>query len=243
MTGNGYKIRKSREWWSVWALLSRGSFYKVLVVLFLMVLGEWISFWRILRGDSPPGSLEELVNRGGASVFFMAALGVILLILAGTIGQAEEKSQNTLMRLKISGWQIFFIRTVYCTLCLLVLFSVQITAIFCAAELYERAVGGAGLSEQFLFLAFYRNEFLHGLLPMEELGKWVRNFLLILAFAMEAARSRKMGSVTLISLFVLTAAWFISPVGMGYRDGIVDFVCVVVIGADVLQMLFARGPE
>nr|WP_296488257.1 hypothetical protein [uncultured Acetatifactor sp.] len=238
-----YKIQKSREWWSVWALLSRSSFYKVLAVLLLMVLGECISFWRILRGDSRPDSLEELVSGSGAFVFFMAALGVILLILVWTVGQAEEKSQNTLMRLKLSGQEIFYIRTVYCTLCLTLLFSVQIIVILFTAEIYEKVVGTPGLPQQFLFLAFYRNEFLHGLLPMAETGKWARNLLLILAFAVETAGSRKTGAVTLISLFVLAAAWFISPVGMGYRDGIVDFVCIVVIGADILQMLLSREQE
>lgn len=243
MTGNESKMQKGRAWWAVWALLSRSSFYKILAVLCLMALAESLSFYRILGGDGRPGSLEELVNAGLTSMFFMAALGMILLILVRTVRQTEEKGRYTLMRLKISQGRRFFIRTTYCALCLTVLFSVQIMLIFCAAEQYKAAGGTGGVSEQFLFLAFYRNEFLHGILPMAETGKWVRNLLLILAFSMEVAGGRKNGVVTLISLFVLTSVWFVSPVGMGYRDGIVDFVSIVVIAAELLQMLFARKSE
>ncbi len=234
-------IEKSKGMLAVWALFSRSSFYGILAVLFLMTAAECLSFYAVLHGSGQTDMLEMMIDKSLAAAFFLTALGLIFFIQIWAAGRMDRKSRYTLMRLKLSKTQFFLLRTGYHVLCLTSLFAVQVCVILWMAWMYEKTFAPVSPSGQLLFLAFYRNEFLHSLLPMAETGKWVRCVLLILAFGIEAGFQEKNRVAGQVGMFVLTACWFVSPVGMWYGDVICCVTYGIVIGMDLLQAgLFQR---
>ena len=73
------------------------------------------------------------------------------------------------------------------------------------------------------------------LLPMAEAGKWMRNLFLLAAFSLEAGRGAgKRNYAVLNLLFVVTAVWFVSPIGINF----LDVVCMLVYGAVIAVNLW-----
>lgn len=231
---------------SVWALLAGGSFYKILLVLALMLPTECILFYRALYGGGMEGGFAEVLRRSCAYPIFLAALGVIFLILVRLEGMLDSRSRYILMRLRVTRTRIFVVETVYNVLCLAVLFALQIGAAFWMVWLYADAVGAEYTGGQLLFLTFYRNNFLHCLLPMADTWKWLRNVLLLLALGMSAAcgvEAARRKYVIPISLYVVTVCTFASRMGIDgiERDGLdwwcggLSFAAIVVASVDVLR--------
>lgn len=199
---------------SVWALLAKSTFYKILAVLLMMIATERLLFWKLLDKYRSTDNLEDIISRFSPVVFW-AAFGLVFFILARTEGLWNSHSQYTLMRLRITQMQLFVCKSIYNLLCLAMLFAVQAGLVFWMAGLYA---DGQEIP-QILFLAFYRSEFLHGLLPMAETGKWIRNLLLLLTFAVEAAGAiGQKKQIAQIGLFIMTISWFITPIGIGFKD-------------------------
>ena len=87
------------------------------------------------------------------------------------------------------------------------------------------------LSPQLVFLAFYRCEFLHCLLPMAEVLKWIRNILLILTLSMTAATDtsvipRRNMIIVRAVIYIMTFFWFITPVGINIADIGLCITCI-----------------
>lgn len=233
---------------SVWALLARSSFLKILALTVLLAAAETALICHRLGNAVPPGTLETCVEEGLVPPLFLAALGAAFFILLRTESLLGNVGQYTMMRLRIGPTAVFIRKTVYNVLCLLVLFAAQIWLIFWFAWLYGRipeAQGAAlpGENRQLLFLAFYRSEFLHCLLPMAETGKWVRNALCLLALGMDAAGSiGKRYRISHLGLLAVTMQWFTSPIGTGWQDVLCCILSGVVIGAD-LRNIYKSGRE
>lgn len=220
---------------SLWALLAKGSFYKILAVAFFMAVTEAAAFRHTLQ-KSAALAFEINVEWSRIHLVFLAALGTAFFVLIRTNENLDNKGRYTVMRLRVTGAELFAIRTAYDMLCLLLLFGVQAGLVLWFAESYRR-MPGALAGPQTVFLAFYRNEFLHGLLPMAERGKWVRNALMLLALGMEEAGGMgKRNRTTQVSVFVLSAAWFALPAGLTWQEVICDFVYAVVIAADLRDL-------
>lgn len=180
---------------SLFALYARSSFYKILMVLAGLVLAEGISFYAVCRGLGQRGETlypEAVPDRCLLKFFFLAAMAAVHFILAVTEDDRGGcKSSYTLRRLKISQKQQFAVRAAYNFLCLATVSAVQILAAFTICRLYEAKLPLGLVSPQYLFLVFYRNDFLHRILPMADAGGWMCNFLLLLALAMNAAGGRR----------------------------------------------------
>lgn len=227
---------------SLWALLARCSIYKVLAVLVVMVLAEVLLFYRCL-GTGGGYTLESAVENSHLSVLFMAALWLVCFSLAWTKGRLDAKSSATMLRLRLSVSRIFMINTAYNMVCIIMLFMAQIWLGIWLVGVYGREMGEIYAPPQRLFLAFYRIDFLHCLLPMAEIGKWVRNLLLLLAFGMEAAGVKKKNYIPLFALLALTANWFVSSMGRNMIDLICYFTYIVVITANIWQVRKAQREE
>lgn len=225
--------RKIAPMLAVWALYVRSSFYKILLVLAGMVLTEELLFRRLGRdmaGNPVPMTPEKMIEGCFLKPVFLAALAFTFFILLWTSSQrGDVKSSYTLLRLKITWRQQFALKTAYNALCLALVFAVQ--AAFAAALClrYGELLPEEFTSPQLLFLVFYRNSFLHSLLPMAEAVIWVRNLLLLLAFGMEASWGiRGRNYLTSIALCAVTANWFAPPVpGVTVLLGILFYGCFI----------------
>lgn len=211
---------------SLWALLAKNSIYKVTAVLLCMAAAEGILFYgRVMQGEP---ALDAALDGSHISGVFLAALGLTVFILAWTQGRLDRQSGAVMGRLRLSRRGIYLLRTAYNILCMVLLFAVQIWLCILLITFYGKETAEGRVFPQRLFLAFYRSEFLHCLLPMAEAGKWVRNILLILALGTETAAGRgRKNDMTLVLLYAVTAGLFVSSLG----GGMGDFVCGVVYAA------------
>lgn len=210
---------KSTPVLALWALYVRSSFYKILLVLVGMILTEGVLFWSVCRGmegDTVPMTPERMIDRCSLQTVFLAAFGLVQFILLWTERQrGGVRSSYTLMRLKVTQRQQFALRTAYNVICLALVFVVQAALAVVLCGRYAKVLAEEFVSPQLLFLVFYRSPFLHSLLPMAELSRWVKNLFLLLAFGMEAAlESRGRDSyLTSISLFIVSARLFAPDIG------------------------------
>ncbi len=184
-------ISEGRPAVSMFALYACGSLYRVLAVLAGMILAEGISFYAVCRRLERSGTMaypEQMIELCLLKYIFLTALVLVAFLLIVTEGDRGGcRSSYTLFRLKVSRKQQFVVKTVYNFLCLMMVFAVQILAALVICRLYAERLPAELVSPQYLFLVFYRSEFLHCILPMADVEKWVCVFLLLLALAMDAA--------------------------------------------------------
>jgi len=258
---------------SMWALLGKCSFYKILAILLTMVFAEGVLFHlamenillaeeRLSSGDvlysekTEPevsdydsdsdayvadyqyddaagcATLYQLFKDSGIERGFLVALGAVFVCLGWTEGRLDDKSAAVMLRLRVTQKEFYVIKTFYNMFCLTLLITVQIWTIFGMLWRFRTEMGLDQAAKQLLFLAFYGIRFLHCLLPMAEAGKWLRNILLVVAFSMEAAGVKKKKVMMPIILFILSAGWFVSDMGVNALDIIccAVFACVILKG-------------
>lgn len=245
--------RKIERITSVFGLLARSSFLKILIILIVMAMGELVLF----RGELTKcyneatglvTTLEEMIEDARIQVFFLIALGLIIVILAWTEVRMSEKAGYTMMRLCISRKQLFAIKTVYNAGCLMLLFIVQIWLAIGMLAWYDWYAPLKMEAPQLYFITFYRNSFLHCLLPMQEIGKWLRNILMIAALSMGLAgiivfpgEKGKNRYPAMLNVAILTIMWFVSAAGKNLLDMCCDILFLSVIVWELLKVFGVFG--
>ena len=241
---------------SLWAFLARGTIYKILIILVILVVGQCALFYGSLIRQAEQGQLSEadfetfFSLSGGNGLYlsayrflFLAAFALIMftLIRCETVNSGSMFSY-TLRRLRVSERHLFFVETVYNFLCFVLLFAVQVGVILWMYRMYMNRIPGNPVSHQIAFLAFYRVPFLHNLLPLAETGKWVRNLLMLLAVSMDVAtekagESKKRGFQTWYCLVLIGTWWMLTDVGFHFADVFMGTVFGIVILVSVMKIL------
>ena len=161
---------------SVFGFFARSSFFKVLLILLAMCAVEFTFFHFGLKdaleayevvGSGMP-SLERMFMRAATNVYFRVALALITVVICLPGCEFKSKTSYTMRRLSISERATFFHQAAYNALVYLMLFGVQLVAVFGLSQYYLSVVPEECISNQSMFLAFYRNDFLHSLLPLED---------------------------------------------------------------------------
>ena len=163
-------------------------------------------------------SLERMFMRAATNVYFRVALVLITIVICLPGCEFKSNVSYTLRRLSISERATFFHQAAYNALVYLMLFGVQLALVFGLSQYYLSVVPEECISNQTMFLAFYRNDFLHSLLPLEDIGLWIRNGLLVITFGLATAeypyrQRRHKFSSTALALVVYTIVWFDQSIG------------------------------
>ena len=231
---------------SVFGLFARSSIFKVIGILLLMCAVEIAFFHVELQNaleayevvDYGMASLERMFMRAATNVYFRVALALITIVICLPGCEFKSKTSYTMRRLAISEQATFFHQAAYNTLVYLMLFAVQLVVVFGLSQYYLAVVPEECISNQTMFLAFYRNEFLHSLLPLEDIGLWIRNGLLIITFGLATAeypykqRRRKFSS-TAIALVVYTIVWFDQSIGQLAHVITTSIIALMLIGTTI----------
>lgn len=211
---------------SVLMLVARSSIYKFLTVLILMSVSQISFFYMTARKYDLQGqgtaSLERIIEEGYIQQIFYIAFLLMCIILAWAESGKGSRLEYTLKRLGISRERVFFLQVGYHICCFFILFAVQIFVVIGIGSLYLKWMEEIYVSSQSLFLAFWRNEFLHSLLPLAEISRWVRNGVLIVFvgleitfFGTEEQQSRRLPLVWCSMLVILI---FSDPAGYWQAD-------------------------
>ena len=222
-------------------LFARMSLGKIALVF---ALGALLRFALVAWQVSAEPTLRPTAQLSGSGSFICLALSFLLITLFLSLGGCEygAKCGYTLRRLRIGERAIFWWQAAYGAAVYLTLWLAE--GVLAYGLAYYAAWKTGSLEAQTLLLGFYQQEVLHGLLPLEDGGIWVRNALFVVALALVTAefsylqRRRSFGTTApALTLFVL----FMFPVSLGetFRTVTCIITSLVVI-AEVLYQLYIK---
>lgn len=240
-----------RKYLSVIMLIARSSIYKITPVLALMVLSEYFLFKRKLDLSVNESVfpyqplLDTIFSESGTAWIFLIAFLIITFLLCRTGCEFKNKQGLTLRRLRISEKRVFVCQWIYNTCIFLVLWGSQLLTVMGLCFVFANNPACSEFGSHTVFAAFYRNDFLHGLLPLAEYGIYIRNFILASALGIASAvfpfkqRSGKIGYEILI---LSAASVLFFRISMGSIDftGIMILICVFVI---FITIMYIWGKE
>lgn len=181
---------------SVFMLFVRSSFYKVLLLLLAMIAAEGIWFYKTIQemleknqteGNFPVMTPEVVFEEAHLMVFFAVAVLALTVILAYVGRSTSGHQEYTWNRLSITQRSIFAWQALYNCCCFLMLWFVQAALAFGLCMYYIKTADEGAVTHQSLFLAFYREPFLHGLIPLQHVWYWIRNVLLFCSLGFSVA--------------------------------------------------------
>ena len=193
-----------KQYGSVLVLAARGVVWKLLALMAAVGAAQGVLF-ALYLSSRPEGPIDpafdyELYTKH--KLFFHpeymlqetnfilpAAVGLVLLCLALAFYGCEQgkgRSQYTFSRLRVGQLPVFGLWVGCYALCLLVFWGFQTGMMLGLVRLLMRLGGNAG-DTQTLFLACWRNPYLHSLLPLQDWPRLVYNVLLLIALALSLA--------------------------------------------------------
>lgn len=245
----GNEVSFLKKHLSVFGLFIQSSIYKILTVLLLMTVAEASLFHFQLRRALAQAEaigkltrLEDMIGNSYLGLCFALAFVLISIILCCVGTEYFSKCGYTLKRLSVSERQTFFHQAVYNMFVYLLLWAIQVLISYLLCQYYISLAPANILSNQTVFLAFYRNQLLHGLLPLSEGWLWIRNGIFILSLSFAAAefpfkQRRKKFGASMVALCIYTI--FMFAVEIGWMTGAVSSIVVglVVIGEMLYTVL------
>lgn len=208
-----------KRYLSVFEMIARSSLYKVLLVIGTMLAVQAVCFYMSMM--SPSGlSIEAYIDQSQYSMLFKIAyiLVTIAIVFPGmNLGSVQS---YTLKRLRIKEKRIYWLQVIYNFFAYILLWGAQLVMLFVNILVYQKYLPeGAVVTNQTFVMAFYRNAFMHTMLPLEDGPGWWILVLFGVTSALATAettklqRERKFG----IELVLILAAAMISfPRALGY---------------------------
>ena len=239
---------------SVFGLFARSSIFKVLGILLLMCAVEATVFYFELQGaleafeaTGSMISLERTFAMAATNVYFRLALVLVTVVLCLPGCRFKSEPGYTLCRLSVSESATFLHQAAYNALVYVMLIAAQLVAVFAMACYYVAVAPAELVSNQTVTLAFYRSDFLHSLLPMEDVALWIRNGLLVVSLGIAAAefpykQRRHKFSAAAMAMVTYTIVWFEQSIG---RPGqtVVTLIIFLIVISEVAYSLAKKEEE
>jgi len=150
---------------------ARPLWWKLLLTVAGLGAAEWVLFARVNDSMQCFGDLLQLAH---FPKLFALSFGVMaLFIILQNSAFRNEKSGYTLRRLPIGEWTVTLLWAVIYFFCFVILWAAQLALIYGFWRMYCSAhtVLSPGLE---LFVEFYAEPFLHSLLPLADVTRWLR---------------------------------------------------------------------
>lgn len=242
-----------RRYLSVWMLYVKSSIYRAIGMIVIMAALQTALFWYVLRlartaaaaGEELCGyavTVETVFLESRICWVFAAAFVLLSVVLMGACTGSGSVTGYTLRRLRISDKGVFLAQTAANACFYLLLLAAEILVTFALASLYT-AQPELYVTNQTIPLAYYRDPFLHGLLPLSDWFCLIRNVLMWLGLSVAAACYpvlRRRGKVVpeAILWIAATLLWFGTWAGENQCTGL---VVILVIDAEMLIRIFRKG--
>lgn len=200
-----------RKTLSVFALVARATLAKIILLIITLMAGEIGLFYLRLHTQQRLGTLEEMLESSRVYLLFIACFVCIFIILEAFAG--KQKGGNpvyTVNRLPIRPGQFTLICSLYNTSCLTLLFAAQIVTDLLLSFIYAEH-NTADPYGPVTFLAFYRSDFFHSLLPLGDIFSIFTNVILLVSLgttcACSAWKTRQGGQDLLAAVLFITAVF------------------------------------
>ena len=227
---------------SVFGLIIRSSIFRILITLILLGVAELFIFYRRLSSavsveyllpNAGMTPLEALVKNSGFTLLFALAFVAVTVFLCMTGTQYSSRSGYTLARLSITEKQIFFCQTIYNITVYIILWIYQVVLLFIASGLYVSLSPAEYIGEQTVFLAFYRNDFMHSMLPLSDVLVWIKNIAVAIGLGFAAAefpynqRGGRFGA-TIVGYSLYTIVFFVRGIGSVWNSIVFIGISIVI---------------
>lgn len=209
-----------RKHLSVLMLIGRSTIYKILALFLLIACAQWLLFrfslnFALDAADAglEMTALESVISHSRMAWAFAVCFVIMVVLLCMTGCEYGSKQGYTLRRLSVSERSVFVWQSVYNIFCFFMLWAVQAMIAYVLCKLYIAKVDPKLTSVQTVYLTFYRNDFLHSILPLSMVSRWIRNILLVVCLGLAAAhfsymqRRGKVG-VTILAMSSLSLVFF-----------------------------------
>lgn len=220
---------------SVFGLFARSSIYRVLGILGLMCVAEIGLFTLKFAGEASAeyvGRFEHYIGISRIELCLGIAFVLITASLCLTGTEFGSRVGYTIRRLQISERAVFYHQAIFNSVVYILLWAVQIGLLYGLSAWYTATVPSEFANNQSIFLAFYRDSFLHTLLPLSEVMLWIRNLLLVITLGFASAefpfiQRRKRYSTFIVPVVIYLLLFFIC--GVGAVENIVFSILLFVI--------------
>ena len=212
----------------------RQVIWKLLLILAGMVSVELILFYRLEMSNTVDIEFGRYLKLAFfPNVYWIAVLLIFVFqVLQGM--DSHGKLTYTLRRLPMGEQAVTTIWALVHMMTYWILWAVQVAVVLICWRSYS-AHSEIGPQALELFTQFYRDPFLHGLLPLENYWRALVNFLFVLTLGVSAAfsgfcvRIRKKNVLGVMSFSLL-----INRMSSDYRDDVINVflivICLVVTG-------------
>ena len=166
---------------SVLMLACRRSIYKALSISLICCILQMAAFF-IALGDG--FAAPELVFAAShVGLIGAAGFAALCAALAMRGGAGGSKQDYTVRRLRISTRRVLVLGAIADGAMLLIFWAMQTLTLMALCQEFTVLVPESS-SVQTVFLAFYRNSYLHGILPLADVGRWMRNIVMLPGLAL-----------------------------------------------------------
>jgi len=233
-----------RQHLSVFALFTRSNLYRVLSLLAVSAAVQFIVFYLALMpsGGMTAYELTTVLQKSRISLVFAATFLLVTAQLSLTGCEYGSKPGYILRRLSLSGRALYLWQSVSNICFYLLVWMFEIAVILGLCALYSRFADPNIVSPQSTYLAFYRNSFLHSVLPLDEKSVYLRNAVMALCLgASSAAVSRQQRRSRMpIGIFLIAAtslAFFVRELGSSAADYVLILFLLMCTGVIVHNAL------
>lgn len=236
-----------RYYTSVWNLLVRRSFWRVMLILLLVIGGNVVCFLNY-GFENRVTYYWPLSGRAFQFVFF---LGFTAMLTVLPIPGCSFSSCNgyTLRRLGISERHVFFLQAVFNAACFVLLWLTQLLCI-CVFDWMVKGLPVSALD----YVRYYNAYLFHSLLPLGDGWRWMRNIALVTGLGFSTAvapfhQRRGRFAASLVLMFLISIFPFCHDIKddwiglFGWPFDVITTVAVAFVVAGILIHVFVEVPE
>ena len=230
-----------RQHGSVFMLFVRSSIYPVLGLMSVMSVLQIVLF-RLAMERGLYQNLEETIE--GSKIHLVFYVAFWILIGWGNWLDTTSSSQvdYTWKRLQVPEWTVLAWRSVCGGMWFLSFWLLEGLLVMglCSWYLDMREVESA----QALFLACYRSQFLHSLIPMREWTRWVRNLALVIGFGVTTGgcvgKPDKAQIILSVTCGGVGSVMFLAPMGNESGDVVLTVFTLIMAFISVIRWNLRR---
>lgn len=231
-----------RKYLSIFGLFGKMSFCKIFVCFVILSVFQ-LSIYFVNFSEAL--ILEETFTLL-YPISFLACLVLVCKLLISSSNHSE-KTAYTVQRLQTSEKAFFHIQTVYNAVILFTLFALQSILLFVMCNYYISHSAAELTSEMSLFLAFYRVDFLHSVLPLDDTLVVFGNIFLIIGLSFACAVFSYKGrrgkfSYSIIIFLALVCVTFTRGIGNVSND-ITFHVAALIVTGKALFTVYMQEEE
>lgn len=169
-----------RYYTSVWNLLVRRSFWRVLLILVLTACGNILAYLYF----APRHGFRNTFPLDSNALRIVLFLGFTAMMAVVSIPGCSFHTHNeyTLQRLGISERTVFFLQAVFNACCFVLLWMVQLICLF-SFDLIANGMAADAAQH----VRYYDATLFHSLLPLRDGWRWGRNIMLVAGLGLSTA--------------------------------------------------------